>query len=70
MVAVELSEQQQLAIFNVLREANIALQTVKDQLVSQPNGREQAIEKKLLQKIANLENAEKILRPLAKKING
>ncbi|MGO6968089.1 hypothetical protein AB9E19_16050 [Rhizobium leguminosarum] len=70
MVAVELSEQQQLALFDVLREANIALQTAKDQLVSQPNGREQAIEKKLLQKIANLENAEKILRPLAKKING
>ncbi|MBY5869308.1 MULTISPECIES: hypothetical protein [Rhizobium] len=69
-MAVELSEQQQLALFDVLREANIALQTAKDQLVSQPNGREQAIEKKLLQKIANLENAEKILRPLAKKING
>ncbi|NKL80090.1 hypothetical protein [Rhizobium leguminosarum] len=69
-MAVELSEQQQLALFDVLREASIALQTAKGQLVSQPNGREQAIEKKLLQKIANLENAEKILRPLAKKING
>ncbi|MBY3179334.1 hypothetical protein HFO27_32855 [Rhizobium leguminosarum] len=67
MVAVELSEQQQLALFDVLREANIALQTATDQLVSQPNVREQAIEKK---KIANLENAEKILRPLAKRING
>ncbi|MBY3378436.1 hypothetical protein [Rhizobium laguerreae] len=53
-MAVELSEQQQLALFDVLREANIALQTAKDQLVSQPNGREQAIEKNFFRKSPTL----------------
>ncbi|MBY5537092.1 hypothetical protein HFO42_31750 [Rhizobium leguminosarum] len=53
-MAVELSEQQQLALFDVLREANIALQTAKDQLVSQPNVREQAIEKNFFRKSPTL----------------
>ena len=65
---VELSEQQQLALFDVLREAKLAVKFYTDELKAQPNPAEREVEQDLLQKIQNLESAEIVLRPLTRKV--
>ncbi|NKK73265.1 hypothetical protein GFM13_23440 [Rhizobium leguminosarum bv. viciae] len=67
-MTAELTAQQQLALYDALREVRINLQAAKDRLKAEPNPQEQATEEETKQKIANLENALIVLGPLAKKV--